>query len=302
VNVLQQSNLPGLPVRRGKVRDVYDLGDKLLIVATDRLSAFDVVLPTGIPEKGKVLTQLSNFWFKKFGSMFENHLLATDVSQFPAGVRGHADQLQGRSVLVKKTQVVPLECVVRGYLAGSGWKDYQKTGRILDVTLPVGLRQCEQLPEPVFTPTTKAEQGHDESITVEDASRRLGQMLVKELRERSLKLYSAAAEYARGRGIIIADTKFEWGILDGRIVLIDEILTPDSSRFWPMDTYAVGRDQASFDKQYVRNYLETLSWNKQPPGPELPADVVASTRAKYVEAFERITGERWGKEEAQKGA
>ncbi len=291
---LLESNIPGLPVRRGKVRDVYDLGNALLIVASDRLSAFDVVLPTGIPDKGTVLTQVSNFWFKYFTGKVQHHLLATRVEDFPAVVQPYADQLRGRAVLAKKAKVIPVECVVRGYITGSGWKDYQKTGSICGITLPAGLRQCDQLPEPIFTPTTKADQGHDEAITFEQASGQVGEGLMRQVRDLSIDLYKAAATFARTKGIIIADTKFEWGMMEGNPspILIDEALTPDSSRFWPADDYQPGRDQASFDKQYVRNYLETLTWNKTYPGPTLPDDVVINTRAKYIEAYEKLTGER----------
>jgi phosphoribosylaminoimidazole-succinocarboxamide synthase len=292
---LLESKIPNLPVRRGKVRDVYDLGTTLLIVASDRLSAFDVVLPTGIPDKGAVLTQLSNFWFKFFSGKVQHHLLATSVEDFPAAVQPYADQLRGRAVLAKKARVIPIECVVRGYITGSGWKDYLKTQSICGIKLPTGLRQCDQLPEPIFTPTTKAEKGHDEAITFDDAAAQVGADLMRHVREQSIGLYAAAAQYARSKGIIIADTKFEWGLLEGSSspILIDEALTPDSSRFWPADDYAPGRDQASFDKQYVRNYLETLDWNKTYPGPALPDDVVRNTRAKYIEAYERITGEKF---------
>jgi phosphoribosylaminoimidazole-succinocarboxamide synthase len=292
---LLQSNIPNLPLRRGKVRDVYDLGDKLLIVASDRLSAFDVVLPTGIPDKGKVLTQLSNFWFNFLAKDIENHLIATEVKDFPADLQQHKDQLAGRSILVKKTKVVPIECIVRGYITGSGWKDYQKTGEICGIKLPPGIQWSQKLPEPLFTPTTKAEKGHDEAITFEGAAAEVGQDVMAYVRDASIKIYNLAAAYALTKGIIIADTKFEWGLPPNSRtpILIDEALTPDSSRFWPADQYAVGRDQPSFDKQYVRNYLETLSWNKTPPGPALPDEVVTNTRTKYIEAYEKLTGKKF---------
>lgn len=299
---LLESVIPGLPVRRGKVRDVYDLGDKdggqLLIVASDRLSAFDVVLPTGIPDKGKVLTQVSNFWFEWFGNKIRHHLLQTDVARFPEELRKYAAQLSGRSVLVRKTKVIPIECVVRGYITGSGWKDYQKSGSVCGIKLPAGLQQCAKLPQPIFTPTTKADAGHDESISFEEAAAQVGQDVMHKARALSLELYASAAKYALTRGIIIADTKFEFGLRQDvaggtEPILIDEALTPDSSRFWPADDYAVGRDQASFDKQYVRNYLETLSWGKTYPGPTLPDEVVTNTRAKYIEAYEKITAKKF---------
>lgn len=289
---LLESSIPGLPVRRGKVRDVYDLGEQLLIVASDRLSAFDVVLPTGIPDKGKILTQISNFWFKFFGKQVQHHLIVTEAGDFPPSLRPYASQLHGRAVVVRKTRVIPIECIVRGYLTGSGWKDYQKSGSICGISLPAGLQLSQQLPRPIFTPTTKAEQGHDEAISFKAAAAQVGETTMRQVREASLKLYKLAAEYARTKGIIIADTKFEWGIPAGQTdpILIDEALTPDSSRFWPADQFAVGREQASYDKQYVRNYLETLTWNKTYPGPALPDEVVANTRAKYIEAYEKITG------------
>lgn len=292
-NSLLQSSLP-FPVRRGKVRDVYDLGQSLLIVATDRISAFDVIMPNGIPGKGKVLTALSLFWFEKFGQRFENHLIASDVKDYPANLKPYADQLSGRSMLVKKAQVIQIECVARGYLAGSGWKEYQKTQKVCGVSLPPGLTQCQKLPEPIYTPATKEETGHDINISFEQTVERIGLELTTELRDKTLSLYTQAADYAAGRGIIIADTKFEFGKLpDGKLILVDEVLTPDSSRFWPADEYAAGRDQPSFDKQYVRNWLETQTWDKNPPAPKLPEEVVAGTMKRYVEAYERITGNTW---------
>ena len=287
---LLQSNLP-FPVRRGKVRDVYDLGKQLLIVATDRISAFDCVMPNGIPEKGKVLTALSNFWFNKFQDRYEHHLLATEPRDFPQSLAGFANQLSGRAVLVKKTQVVPIECVARGYLAGSGWKEYQKSQTVCGIKLPAGLKQCDKLPEPIFTPATKEESGHDINISFEETAQRIGIDLATDLRNRTLAVYGLARDFAAQKGIIIADTKFEFGKLpDGKIIFIDEILTPDSSRFWPADKYAPGRDQESYDKQFVRNYLETQTWDKTPPAPALPEEVLNGTRARYVEAYEQITG------------
>ena len=287
---LLQSDLP-FPVRRGKVRDVYDLGKQLLIVATDRISAFDCIMPNGIPDKGKILTALSNFWFGKFQDGFEHHLLATDVRDFPPTLGGFADQLRGRSVLVKKTQVVPIECVARGYLAGSGWKEYQKSQSVCGIKLPPGLKQSDKLPELIFTPATKEESGHDMNISFEETTKKIGADLATELRSRTLAVYGLAHSYAQTKGILLADTKLEFGQLpSGKLILIDEILTPDSSRFWPADQYAPGRDQESYDKQFVRNWLETQNWNKTPPAPALPEDVVTGTRARYVEAYEKITG------------
>jgi phosphoribosylaminoimidazole-succinocarboxamide synthase len=289
---LMQSNLP-LPVRRGKVRDVYDLDDRrLLIVATDRISAYDCVMPNGIPGKGKILTALSLFWFEKFASECENHLIATDVKDYPADVQPYADELEGRSMLVKKANVVPIECVARGYLAGSGWKEYQQTRTVCGIRLPEGLRQSEKLPGgAIFTPATKEQSGHDINISFESAAQRVGESLTAKLRDRTLSLYSRAADYAAARGVIIADTKFEFGQLsDGRLILVDEVLTPDSSRFWPAEGYAPGADQPSFDKQYVRNYLEGLAWDKALPAPALPADVVEGTQRRYLEAYQKITG------------
>ena len=291
---LMQSNLP-FSVRRGKVRDVYDLGDALLIVATDRISAYDCIMPNGIPDKGKILTALSLFWFEKFSRDFENHLIATRVADYPAAVRPFADQLEGRSMLVKKASVVPIECVARGYLAGSGWKEYQQTRSVCGVSLPPGLRQCDKLPAPIFTPATKEESGHDINISFHDAGARIGEDLATELRDRTLALYTAAADYAATRGVIIADTKFEFGTLpNGQIILIDEVLTPDSSRFWPADQYEPGHDQPSFDKQFVRNYLETQPWDKTPPAPALPPDVVQGTRQRYLDAYKLLTGRVMG--------
>lgn len=285
------TSLADLPVRRGKVRDVYDLGDTLLLVSTDRISAFDWVLPSGIPDKGRVLTQLSRFWFEKFKDL-PNHMISCDVADFnlPAGV--DRAPLEGRSMLVRKTSVVPIECVVRGYLSGSGWNEYQRNGAVCGVELPTGLRESDKLPGAIFTPATKAEQGlHDENISYDEMCARVGRELGKQLSQRSIDLYTRGAEYAASRGIIIADTKFEFGLVDDELILIDEVLTPDSSRFWPADKYQPGRGQPSFDKQFVRDWLTQSGWNKNSPPPELPAEVVSKTRAKYIEAFEQLTGE-----------
>jgi phosphoribosylaminoimidazole-succinocarboxamide synthase len=287
-----ETNLEGLTLYgRGKVRDIYDLGEHLLIVASDRLSAFDVVLPTPIPGKGKVLTQMSEFWFDHFKDLVPHHLVSTRLADFPPAVQRHREQVQGRSMLVRKATVFPVECVVRGYLAGSGLKDYQKTGAICGIALPPGLRESDRLPEPIFTPATKAEMGlHDENISEVEAARRIGVDTIRRLRDLSLEIYRRASEYAARRGIIVCDTKFEFGVIDGRIALVDEVLTPDSSRFWPADQYTPGKPQPSYDKQFVRDYLEQIGFDKRPPGPALPADVVRATSAKYVEALTRITG------------
>lgn len=289
LNVVSQTDFRGLNLRaRGKVRDIYDLDGRLLIVATDRLSAFDVVLPTPIPDKGRVLTQLSLFWFDKLRSVIPNHVITGD--KFEGELAPHAAALKGRSMVVRRTEPVPIECVVRGYLSGSGWKDYQKTGGVCGIPLPAGLRDSDKLPEPIFTPSTKATTGHDENISFEETVKRIGRPLAEKFRDVSITLYKLAAEHAAARGIIIADTKFEFGQSGGELIWIDEALTPDSSRFWPASEYAPGKAQPSFDKQYVRDYLEQIGWNKQPPGPVLPADVVAGTRDKYREAYQRITG------------
>ena len=278
-------------VRRGKVRDVYAVTeDRLLIVATDRVSAFDCVLPTPIERKGEVLTALSRFWFAKLAHIVPNHLLTTEIEEMPTVVREHAGELGGRSMLVRRTEVFPVECVVRGYLSGSGWKDYQRTGEVCGHKLPAGLRESEQLAEPIFTPATKALNGHDENISFEEMAKRTGKELAEKLRDLTLKIYKTAADYAAGRGIIIADTKFEFGQTSQGLILADEVLTPDSSRFWPADKYQPGKAQESFDKQFVRDYLEGIQWPKTPPGPELPPDVVASTRAKYREAYRILAG------------
>jgi phosphoribosylaminoimidazole-succinocarboxamide synthase len=288
---LVETRIDAFPLwRRGKVRDVYDLGDRLLIVATDRLSAFDVVLPTGIPGKGKVLTQLSLFWFDLLRDVAENHVLTAEVAEYPAVLLPFKSQLEHRSMIVSKTEPFPIECVVRGYLAGSGFKDYQASGAICGIPLPEGLRESEKLKSPIFTPATKAESGHDENISIEEAARKIGEENAKGLREVSLALFRRASAHAEDRGIVLADTKFEFGLRGGRVIWIDEALTPDSSRFWPKAGYAPGRGQPSFDKQYVRDYLLTLAWDKRPPGPALPEEVVARTREKYFEAFRRLTG------------
>ena len=287
-----ETSLPGLPPpRRGKVRDVYDLGDRLLLVATDRISAFDCVLSPGIPDKGKILTQLSNFWFRRFAEVVPNHLIETDASLFPEPAAAHAALLSGRSVLAKKCAVVPFECVARGYLAGSGWKEYRESGSVCGIPLPKGLREADRLPEVLFTPATKAESGHDINVSFEAMASAAGTELSTRLKSLTLELYSRAAAYAAGRGIVLADTKFEFGLdPSGAVVWIDEVLTPDSSRFWPADTWRPGGSPPSFDKQFVRDFLEKTGWNKTPPAPVLPPDVVAGTRARYAEAYERLTG------------
>lgn len=290
---LLKLELPGIKkLKSGKVREIFDLGDRLLFVASDRISAFDVVMPNGIPRKGEVLTQISYFWFDQTAGLVENHLTGRAGDPLPAELQKFSDQLSRRSMIVKKTQPLAIECVVRGYLSGSGWKDYQKTGCVCGVKLPAGLQDSSRLPEPIFTPATKAETGHDENISFETACGIVGQEIAGQARDLSLEIYSFAAEYALKRGLIIADTKFEFGMRDGKLILIDEVLTPDSSRFWPADQYKAGRGQPSFDKQFVRDYLETLSWNKQPPGPMLPPEVIAKTTEKYLEAYEKLTGRK----------
>ncbi len=280
------------PDRQGKVRDIYDFGDRLLIVASDRISAFDYVLGSGIPDKGKVLTQISSFWFGRTQSIVPNHVIATDPASYPAEARAAADLLRGRSMLVTRTEPLPIECVARGYLSGSGWKDYAATGEVCGIRLPSNLRESDRLPEPLFTPATKAQSGHDINITEKDAAALVGQSVLDRVRDLTLRLYAEGSAHAESCGIIVADTKFEFGVLpDGDVILIDEALTPDSSRFWPRDGYNPGGAQKSFDKQFVRDYLERIRWNKQPPVPSLPADVVAKTREKYVEAFRRLTGQ-----------
>jgi len=288
---LLETDFPALKLfKRGKVRDVYDLGDRLLVVATDRLSAFDVVLPTGIPGKGIILTQVSLFWFDLLRDLVPNHVITANVEEYGADLQQYRAELDGRSMIVTKTEVLPVECVVRGYLAGSGWKDYQATGSVCGIPLPAGLQQSARLEPPIFTPATKAETGHDENIPFETMAETVGPERAEEARRISLEIYSRARSHAEARGLILADTKFEFGLHEGRLIWIDEALTPDSSRFWPGDEYEPGRSQRAFDKQYVRDYLETLDWNKQPPGPELPPDVVERTGEKYVDAFERLRG------------
>ena len=288
-----QLDLPGIKkVRSGKVREVYDLGDSFLLVASDRISAFDVIMPNGIPRKGEVLTQISHFWFEKFSGLVPNHLLAKADDPLPANLQPYAAQLDKRSMIVKKAKPLAIECIVRGYLSGSGLKEYKKSQTVCGIQLPAGLVDSSELPEPIFTPSTKAEAGHDENISFEEACKIVGTDLATQARDLSLMIYKAGRDYAKQRGIIIADTKFEFGLFEGKLILIDEVLTPDSSRFWPADKYAPGRSQPSFDKQFVRDYLETLTWNKTPPGPTLPAEVVAKTSATYLEAYERLTGKK----------
>ena len=285
------STLPLPLFIRGKVRDVYDLGDQLLMVASDRISAFDYVLPTPVPDKGKILTQISAWWFRQVEDIVPNHLISADVNEFPSSLRGYREQLEGRAMLVKKTNKIMIECVVRGYLAGSGWKEYKQDGSVCGIRLPEGLKESDRLPEPIFTPATKEERGkHDENIPFERMAEIIGRPLAETLRDRSLALYIKAARVAESKGLILCDTKFEFGQLNGQVTLIDEILTPDSSRFWDKTQYRAGQSQDSFDKQFVRDYLESIHWNKQPPVPELPADVVRKTREKYADAYQRLTG------------
>jgi len=293
--VILQTNLSGLPlIHRGKVRDLYDLGDMLLIVATDRISAFDVVLPNGIPDKGKVLTALSAFWFDCVRDLVPNHVISTDVADYPAACKKHADILRGRSMLVKKAKPLPVECIVRGYLSGSGWKEYQKTKTVCGIPLPEGLRESDALPEPLFTPSTKADIGqHDENITFQQAENILGSTIAEAVRTSALAVYAKAKSIAEQKGIIIADTKMEFGIMEGSVILIDELLTPDSSRFWPQDTYVPGKPQPSYDKQFVRDYLLSLDWDQKPPAPELPEEIIYKTAEKYREAYRRLTGREW---------
>jgi phosphoribosylaminoimidazole-succinocarboxamide synthase len=290
-SICYRTELKGLKQpRRGKVRDIYEYEDKVLLVATDRISAFDVVLPTPIPMKGAVLTQLSRFWFDRMRDLVPNHVISTDVSDFPEELQPFRDILDLRSTLVVKADMFPVECVARGYITGSGWKEYKENGSVCGISLPAGLRECDRLPEPIFTPATKAESGHDENISFEAAAGIIGSENVARLKELTLKLYSRAVEHALSRGIIIADVKFEFGIYNGEIILCDELLTPDSSRFWPMDGYQPGKSQPSFDKQYVRDYLEQINFDKKPPGPELPPSVVEGTTTKYLEAYRLLTG------------
>ena len=288
---LVKTDLPGVKLHgRGKVRDIYDLGDHFLIIATDRLSAFDVVLPTPIPNKGKVLTQMSAFWFDFFKEFVPNHVVSTKVDQYPKDLQRFRDQLEGRSMLVNKARVFPIECVARGFLTGSGLKDYNRTGEVCGIRLPAGLRDSDRLPQPIFSPATKAETGHDENISEKQAAEIVGVENIRRLKELTLSIYNRAVEFASKRGIIICDTKFEIGTIDGVIAIVDEMLTPDSSRFWPADRYSPGKPQPSFDKQFVRDYLERIGWNKQPPAPELPDNIVQATSAKYVEALRILTG------------
>ncbi len=289
-----QTNISDRRPIRGKVRDIYDLGDKLLIVATDRISAFDVIMINGIPHKGIVLTQISRFWFDFLGGDIEHHLISDDVASFPEPFCNHAGQLAGRSMLVRKVEVLPIECVVRGYLAGSGWKEYQQSETVCGQKLPSGLKQCEKLPELIFTPATKAEVGeHDENISFERCVDVIGEETANYVRDKSMTIFQKASKYAESKGIILADTKFEWGLVDGKIILIDEVLTPDSSRFWPADKYEAGRDQESFDKQFVRNYLESINFDKSGSGVELPEDIRTRTSDKYIEGYERLTGKKF---------
>lgn len=290
--VLLESNLPDVKLAaRGKVRDIYEVGDKLLFVASDRISAFDVVLPNGIPRKGEILTKLSIFWFDFLKDLVPTHFITANVDDYPDPLPKYREQIEGRSMLVKKLEMFPIECVARGYLAGSGWKEYQQTGKVCGIALQPGIRENGLLPEPLFTPATKAQEGHDENITFEQACGLVGEEMCKKLRDLTLEIYSRAQQHALASGLVLADTKFEFGLLDGQIVLGDEVLTPDSSRYWPLETYQPGKPQPSYDKQYVRDYLESINFNKQPPAPELPPEVVANTSAKYEEAYMTLTGE-----------
>jgi phosphoribosylaminoimidazole-succinocarboxamide synthase len=290
---LLQIELSGIPkIKSGKVREIFDLGDSLLMVATDRISAFDCIMPSGIPRKGEVLTQISHFWFEKFAALVPNHLLARAKDPLPARLRQFSLLLERRSMIVKKAAPLAIECVVRGYLSGSGWKEYQQSQTVCGIKLPEGLTESSQLPEPIFTPATKAQTGHDENIPFARAAEIVGPEIAAQARALSLQIYAAARAHARERGIIIADTKFEFGLFDGKLILIDEVLTPDSSRFWPADLYEAGRSQPSFDKQYLRDYLERINWNKQPPAPPLPDYVVQKTQEKYLEAYARLTGRK----------
>ena len=295
MKAILQTEIPGQEPIRGKVRDIYDLGDRLLLVASDRISAFDVIMANGIPEKGIVLTQITLFWLEWLGDSIKNHLISSTVKDYGKPFSDHADQLVGRSMLVKKAKVLPVECVVRGYLAGSGWKEYQQSQTVCGHKLEAGLQQCSKLPEAIFTPATKAELGdHDENINFDRAADIIGKEAAQYVRDKSIEIYRRGSEYAAQRGIILADTKFEWGYDGDDIILIDEVLTPDSSRFWPADKYEVGRDQESYDKQFVRNYLESIQFNKQPPGVVLPDEVIEGTLARYVEAFELLSGRQFG--------
>ncbi len=290
-SALLETNIPGRPVdRHGKVRDLYDLGDSMLLVATDHLSAFDWINPVGIPDKGRILTQLALFWFERMGDIVPNHLISADVADFPEPFRSHPEQLEGRSMLVKKCEMLPIEFVVRGYLAGSGLKEYREHGTVCGIELPSGLVESSELPEPIYTPATKAEEGHDINISPAEAGTIIGEALNAQVAELAIRVYKKGREYAATRGILLCDTKFEFGLLDGQVVLCDEILTPDSSRFWPADSYTPGASQPSYDKQYVRDYLEGTDWDKNSPQPPLPEDVVARTRERYLEAYTRLTG------------
>jgi phosphoribosylaminoimidazole-succinocarboxamide synthase len=290
-SVLLKTDIPYLKLHNsGKVREIYEIDDNLLIVATDRISAFDSVIPNGIPYKGKVLTHLSEFWFKHIGDLTENHLITTAIEGIDKLKKEDVDLLLGRSMLVKKVEVIPIECVVRGYLAGSGWKEYKESGTVCKIKLPANLKESEKLPEPVFTPSTKATSGHDENISFEEVVKIIGKELAEELKQKSLEIYKKASEYALTRGIIICDTKFEWGKYENKVILIDEVLTPDSSRFWPLEDYSPGKSQPSFDKQFVRDYLESCGWDKNPPPPSLPEEIVQTTSKKYLEAYSKLTG------------
>ena len=292
-DVILETSLPGFDlVSRGKVRDIYAVGGDLLFIATDRISAFDYILATGIPGKGQVLTQISLFWFDFLKDTVPNHVITANADEYPAALQPHRRQIEGRSMLVRRAKMIDVECVARGYISGSGWKDYQRTGAICGIQLPPGLLESAQLPEPIFTPASKAQTGHDENISFDDAAKAIGTELAAELRDKTLGIYRKAAAYARTRGIIVADTKFEFGFVDGVLTLADEVLTPDSSRFWPEAEYKPGGPQPSFDKQYVRDYLESIRWNKQPPAPALPPDVAARTGEKYREAYFRLTGKK----------
>jgi len=294
-SAILETNIPELTlVQRGKVRDIYDLGDAFLMVASDRISAFDVVMPEGVPDKGSILNQISLFWFDLMANLVPNHVISGQVEDFPDICQPYTDILQGRSMLVKKTSPLPIECVVRGYISGSGWKSYNNNSSVCGISLGQGLSESDKLPEPIFTPSTKEEEGHDINIDFAEASRRIGTQRAEEVRDLSLAIYQKGAQFAREKGIIIADTKFEFGLLDGQIILIDEVLTPDSSRFWPLDSYKPGGPQKSFDKQYLRDYLLSLDWDKTPPAPHLPEDVIQNTRGKYLEAMRLITGQTNG--------
>ncbi|HSD64921.1 MAG TPA: phosphoribosylaminoimidazolesuccinocarboxamide synthase [Ignavibacteriaceae bacterium] len=291
-NIILQTNLPNLqPVKRGKVRDIYDTGEYYLIVSTDRLSAFDVIMQQGIPYKGSVLTKISEFWFNFSKSIIDNHLISTSIDDFPSPFNRYNEQLEGRTMLVKKAEVIPIECIVRGYISGSGWNDYKATGKVSGIPLPAGLVESEKFPEPLFTPSTKAEIGlHDENISVEEAYRIAGEENVNRIKEAAIQIYKSASEYASGRGIIIADTKMEFGIIDDKIILVDELLTPDSSRFWPVEKYEKGRAQESYDKQFVRDYLLSIKFNKKPPAPILPDEIITKTSEKYLDVVYKLTG------------